>query len=67
MLRSPLTYVGIALVAGGGVWLLQGLGYLEGSPMTGEALWAAIGPIVMLAGVALLVRAARERSGDRRR
>lgn len=39
----------------GGVWTLQGLGYLVGSPMTGVATWAIIGPLVAGLGVALVV------------
>ena len=30
----------------GAVWTFQGLGYLEGSAMTGVDTWAMIGPIV---------------------
>ena len=37
------------------VWTLQGLGYLEGSPMTGVALWAVVGPILAGLGVALAI------------
>jgi hypothetical protein len=39
----------------GGVWTLQGLGYLAGSPMTGVATWAIIGPLVAGLGVALAI------------
>jgi hypothetical protein len=39
----------------GGVWTLQGLGYLAGSPMTGVATWAVIGPLVAGLGVALAI------------
>ncbi|RYP86706.1 hypothetical protein EKO23_08565 [Nocardioides guangzhouensis] len=37
------------------VWTLQGLGYLEGSPMTGVALWAVVGPILAGLGVGLAI------------
>jgi hypothetical protein len=37
----------------GGVWTLQGLGYIEGSFMTDSETWAVIGPIVAGLGVAL--------------
>ncbi len=43
------------------VWTLQGLGYLEGSSMTGEDTWAIIGPLVAGLGVALVWVAARGR------
>lgn len=41
------------LIAIGGVWTLQGLGYLKGSSMTGSTVWATVGPIVAAFGVAL--------------
>jgi hypothetical protein len=48
----PVT-LGVLMVVVGGVWTFQGLGYLEGSPMTGVELWAVLGPIVAGLGVAL--------------
>jgi hypothetical protein len=48
----PIT-LGVLMVVVGAVWTLQGLGYLEGSPMTGVELWAVLGPIVAGLGVAL--------------
>lgn len=43
----------VALVAVGVVWTLQGLGYLTGSPMTGTRLWAVVGPVVVVVGLAV--------------
>ncbi|WP_310526098.1 hypothetical protein [Nocardioides sp.] len=58
----PLFFVlGGLLVVVGGVWTFQGLGYLEGSPMTGVDTWAMIGPVVAGLGVALVIVAARRR------
>ncbi len=37
----------------GAVWTLQGLGYLQGSSMTGDDTWAIVGPIIAGLGVAL--------------
>jgi drug/metabolite transporter superfamily protein YnfA len=51
--------LGAVLVVIGGVWTLQGLGYLAGSAMTGATVWAIIGPIVALVGVILIVRSVR--------
>ncbi len=59
MSRSLALALGAVLVVVGGVWTAQGLGYLGGSPMTGVTLWAVVGPVVALAGVALLVRGGR--------
>ena len=51
--------LGVVLVVVGGVWALQGLGYLAGSTMTGVAAWAIIGPLVAGLGVALVIVGAR--------
>jgi len=50
----PVT-IGVVMVVVGAVWTLQGLGYLEGSPMTGVSFWAIAGPIVAGLGVALAI------------
>ena len=55
--------LGVVLVLTGAVWTFQGLGYLEGSPMTGQTIWATVGPIVAGLGVALVLVAARRRQG----
>jgi hypothetical protein len=47
--------IAILLIIVGGVWFFQGVGVIEGSFMTGEALWAVIGAACVVAGVALLV------------
>ncbi len=46
--------LGALMIAVGGVWALQGFGVLPGSVMSGVALWAILGPILVLVGVALL-------------
>lgn len=51
----PFLLVGAVLVVIGVVWTLQGLNVLGGSAMSGSALWATIGPIVLLIGVVLIV------------
>jgi hypothetical protein len=48
----PIT-LGVLMVVIGAIWTFQGLGYLEGSAMTGVELWAILGPIVAGLGVAL--------------
>jgi drug/metabolite transporter superfamily protein YnfA len=56
--------LGVVLVLIGGVFTLQGLGYLAGSAMTGVTLWAIIGPILAVVGIVLILRGARKgRSG----
>ena len=53
---------GVLLVLVGAVWALQGVGVLGGSAMTGSTLWAVIGPIVALVGLALIVIGIARRS-----
>ncbi|MER7248933.1 hypothetical protein [Kribbella sp. NPDC000426] len=53
------TAIAALLIAIGGVWTLQGLGYVKGSSMTGSTVWATIGPIVAAFGVALIYVAFR--------
>ena len=47
----------------GVVWIGQGVGAVGGSYMFGHAIWAVIGVIVVLFGIAL-IRGARRRSDD---
>jgi uncharacterized membrane protein HdeD (DUF308 family) len=53
--------VGIALCLVGVVWIGQGIGAIGGSFMSGQAIWAVIGAVVVIFGV-VLVRGARSRS-----
>jgi len=45
----------VLMVLVGGLFTFQGLGYVEGSSMTGSDTWAIIGPIVAGLGVALAI------------
>lgn len=54
--------MGLVLVLVGLVWTAQGIGWLEGSPMTDETLWAVIGPVVALIGVFVVVLGLRGKS-----
>ena len=58
-MRALLIALGVVMVATGGVWTAQGLGYLEGSPMTDQSIWAILGPLVAGLGVGLVIGAAR--------
>ena len=59
--RGLLVALGALLVVVGAVWTLQGVGVLGGSVMSGQPLWAVIGPVVALAGVLLAWRTLRAR------
>ena len=61
MRKIGLTVLGALIALAGAVWTLQGLGYLGGSFMSGATLWAVIGPIVLLAGLAIIYLALRGR------
>ena len=61
MARPLWVVVGVVLVLVGALWTLQGLGVLQGSPMSGATTWAIIGPIVLIVGVALTVVGTRGR------
>jgi hypothetical protein len=59
--RPVLLGVGALLVIVGLVWFLQGIDVLGGSGMSGQTLWAVIGPIVAIVGAGILVGALRTR------
>jgi hypothetical protein len=58
--------LGLLLVVLGALWTLQGLGYVQGSVMTGVSAWAIAGPIVALAGLVLIVTGVRVRARAKR-
>jgi hypothetical protein len=68
MKQLALAVLGALIALAGAVWTLQGLGYIGGSFMSGATLWAVIGPIVLLAGLAIIYLAlrGRRRSGSQR-
>jgi hypothetical protein len=52
MVRSGLlTAVGVIVTIAGVVWALQGFGVIGGSFMSGNSVWAVIGPIVAVVGL----------------
>ena len=56
-----LMALAIGMLVVGLIWTFQGLGYWEGSAMTGEETWAILGPAVAGLGVALLIVVTRPR------
>ncbi|HEU4783547.1 MAG TPA: hypothetical protein VFS83_09430 [Ktedonobacterales bacterium] len=46
--------IGVLAVLVGVVWTLQGLNVLQGSGMSGQPMWAIIGPILAIVGLALV-------------
>lgn len=53
--------LGVLLALAGVVWTLQGLGLVGGSFMTGASIWAVIGPVTALVGVAVAATGWRRR------
>jgi hypothetical protein len=52
--RRIIVTVGSLVALIGLVWLLQGLGTLPGSFMTGSQFWAAMGALMILVGVVVV-------------
>jgi hypothetical protein len=50
----------LATVAGV-IFALQGLGYIGGSSMTGTTLWAVLGPLIAVLGLAIAAAGLRAR------
>ena len=63
----PIVVLGVVLSAVGLLWTLQGLDVLRGSVMSGSSFWAVIGPIVLIAGLVLIVLAIAIALSRRRR
>ena len=55
MRSGILTAVGVVLTIAGVIWALQGFGVIGGSFMSGNSVWAIIGPIVAAVGLILAV------------
>jgi hypothetical protein len=53
--------VGVVLILLGGLWMLQGVGVLGGSLMSGQTFWAIVGLILLIIGIALCVFGLRRR------
>ena len=56
-MRSLWNIVGVLLVLLGSIWLLQGINVLPGSFMSGQTRWAVRGGILIVGGLAALLKA----------
>ena len=63
MSRPVRIILGVLLWLVGALWTVQGLGYVGGSAMSGVTLWAVIGPIVVIGGIALALTGRGRGSG----
>jgi hypothetical protein len=65
MINRVLVAVGVVAIVAGVTFALQGFGVLGGSVMSGSSLWAALGPLIALAGLLAVVAGVwRLRSSD---
>ena len=62
MRRNLLIVFAILFDLTGIVWILQGIGVLPGSFMTGQIVWAAIGAVLLFVSGLLLWAAFRPRA-----
>jgi hypothetical protein len=51
MLSRLLIALGVLATIAGVIFALQGFGALGGSVMSGSSLWAALGPLIAVAGL----------------
>jgi uncharacterized membrane protein len=65
MTRIVLLVMGVVLILMGVLWTMQGLDVVGGSAMSGNTLWAVIGPIVVIVGAVLLFRGLRTQHTQR--
>ena len=61
MVRALAVGIGCLIAVMGVIWTLQGLGYIGGSVMSGVTLWAVVGPVVALIGLAIAIWGLRGR------
>ena len=57
--RIVLLVLGILALLTGGIWVVQGIGVLPGSFMTGQGIWAVIGEVTAIVGLFLIAFARR--------
>jgi len=57
---KALLVLGVLLILGGLVWILQGVNVLPGSFMTGDPGWAWRGAGMLVVGIALIVVSRRK-------
>jgi len=54
-MRTAVVVIGVLLILVGLVWIGQGLGFVKGSVMTGQLMWALIGIVLAIVGAVLAV------------
>lgn len=60
-MRPLMIALAAVMVLMGAIWTFQGLGYIQGSAMSDQTIWAILGPILAGLGVAVVLVAVRRR------
>jgi len=63
-MRLGSLVLGVIGLLVGAVWILQGVGVVPGTFMSGQRLWLVIGVIVAVIGLALTYRGLRRPAGS---
>ncbi len=61
MKRALFVGVGLLLMLAGIIFALQGAGVIGGSAMSGVTVWALVGPVIAVVGLAMAVFGLRRR------
>ena len=61
MKKVLLVGAGLLIMVAGVVFTLQGVGAMGGSAMSGVTLWAVVGPVIALIGLAMVAVGLRRR------
>jgi hypothetical protein len=61
MKKLLLAAAGALIALVGVIWTPQGLGSIGGSAMSGVTLWAVVGPVVVVVGIAVAAKGIRGR------
>jgi hypothetical protein len=62
--RATRVVIGVVLCLVGAVWIGQGVGWIGGSFMSGQAVWAIIGIGAIVVGALVLRGSKRRSAGD---
>ncbi|MDF2824854.1 MAG: hypothetical protein K0R68_2262 [Mycobacterium sp.] len=61
MRSALLVLFGVIIALFGALFTLQGIGVVQGSPMSNTTTWTVLGPLIVLGGAAMIVLGRRLR------
>lgn len=53
--RGTVVLVGAIVALLGAIFTLQGIGTLQGSPMSGTTTWSVAGPVIVVVGLGIVL------------